>query len=44
MLVPKSNTANVEMEERYIRTITFYLNIEEEGNKRKYFNLNHENR
>lgn len=35
------NTANPETEEQYIRIVTLYLNIDEEENKRKYFNLNH---
>ena len=40
MRIPKNNTANVETEERYIKIVTLYLNIEEEENKRKYFNSN----
>lgn len=40
MRIPKSNTANVETEERYGRTIILYLDIEAEENKRKCFDLN----
>lgn len=41
MLISKSNTGNVEMEEHYIKIITIYLNISEDENRRKYFDLNH---
>ena len=40
MRVSKSNTANVETEERYIRTVTLYLNTGVEENRRKCFDSN----
>lgn len=40
MKITKVNTANLETEEHYIRTVTLYLNMDEEENKRKYFDSN----
>ena len=40
MRIPKSSTANIETEEHYGKTIILYLNMEEEENKRKCFELN----
>ena len=40
MELPKNNTANVETEERYIRTVMLYLNTDVEENKRKRFDSN----